>query len=1023
MSTLLYNVIAAVLALAILYGLNLMSNVKTAVRGNILSAAAMACAILITMYKDNSLGSPTLWVAIALGTAFGLFLSNKVKMIQMPQLVAFLHGFGGGAAALVGLIMLTDVGTPSAFHRIDACLALCSGMTTIAGSFVAAGKLHQLLPQRPIVLSNHSRIINILLGIMLVALCIYNIAPTFLPWFFIFVMFATGALFGIVFTIRVGGADMPITISLLNSMGGISCAIAGFAVSDPLLIAVGGIVGSAGLMLTRVMCKAMNRKLMPILLGQSSVAGKSGVRTAAAAKAPASQAPKAAQPAQAAAQKDAEIAKLLTTAKNVIIVPGYGMALAQAQHKVKQLADALEARGAKVNYAIHPVAGRMPGHMNVLLAEANVDYEHLLEMDTVNPMFADADLVIIVGANDVVNPAANTAEGTPIYGMPILEADKAKAVIICNYDEKPGYAGVDNPLYTKPGVIMMLGDAAQTVGNLVKLASGAAPAASAEAAPEKAEAQDATQALKTAKNVIIVPGYGMALAQAQHKVKQLADALEARGAKVNYAIHPVAGRMPGHMNVLLAEANVDYEHLLEMDTVNPMFADADLVIIVGANDVVNPAANTAEGTPIYGMPILEADKAKAVIICNYDEKPGYAGVDNPLYTKPGVIMMLGDAAQTVGNLVKLASGAAPAASAEAAPEKAEAQDATQALKTAKNVIIVPGYGMALAQAQHKVKQLADALEARGAKVNYAIHPVAGRMPGHMNVLLAEANVDYEHLLEMDTVNPMFADADLVIIVGANDVVNPAANTAEGTPIYGMPILEADKAKAVIICNYDEKPGYAGVDNPLYTKPGVIMMLGDAAQTVGNLVKLASGAAPAASAEAAPEKAEAQDATQALKTAKNVIIVPGYGMALAQAQHKVKQLADALEARGAKVNYAIHPVAGRMPGHMNVLLAEANVDYEHLLEMDTVNPMFADADLVIIVGANDVVNPAANTAEGTPIYGMPILEADRAKAVIICNYDEKPGYAGVDNPLYTKPGVTLLLGDAGASLDKLLAMAR
>ncbi|WP_165072590.1 NAD(P)(+) transhydrogenase (Re/Si-specific) subunit beta, partial [Desulfovibrio sp. ZJ200] len=459
-----------------------------------------------------------------------------------------------------------------------------------------------------------------------------------------------------------------------------------------------------------------------------------------------------------------------------------------------------------------------------------------------------------------------------------------------------------------------------------------------------------------------------------------------------------------------------------MDTVNPMFPDADLVIVVGANDVVNPAANTAEGTPIYGMPILEADKAKAVIICNYDEKPGYAGVDNPLYTRPGVIMMLGDAAKTVDNLVKLASGSAPAAAAQADVAPNADARAAQLLTTAKNVIIVPGYGMALAQAQHKVKQLADALEARGAKVEYAIHPVAGRMPGHMNVLLAEANVEYEHLLEMDTVNPMFPDADLVIVVGANDVVNPAANTAEGTPIYGMPILEADKAKAVIICNYDEKPGYAGVDNPLYTRPDVIMMLGDAAKTVDNLVKLASGSAPAAVAEA-PKKEAAQDALQALKTAKNVIIVPGYGMALAQAQHKVKQLADALEARGAKVEYAIHPVAGRMPGHMNVLLAEANVDYEHLLEMDTVNPMFPDADLVIVVGANDVVNPAANTAEGTPIYGMPILEADKAKAVIICNYDEKPGYAGVDNPLYTRPGVTLMLGDASASLDKLLAMVR
>ena len=599
-------------------------------------------------------------------------------------------------------------------------------------------------------------------------------------------------------------------------------------------------------------------------------------------------------------------------------------------------------------------------------------------------------------------------------------------MIICNYDEKPGYAGVDNPLYTKPGVIMMLGDAAQTVGALAGYAAGQVPATAAQAEPAKDADSEAARLLTTAKKVIIVPGYGMALAQAQHKVKQLADALEERGAEVDYAIHPVAGRMPGHMNVLLAEANVDYEHLLEMDTVNPMFADADLVVVVGANDVVNPAANTAEGTPIYGMPILEADKAKAVIICNYDEKPGYAGVPNPLYTKPGVYMLLGDAAKTVGALAGYAAGQAPASAAAAPAETGAADTAAEAarlLTTAKNVIIVPGYGMALAQAQHKVKQLADALEARGAKVNYAIHPVAGRMPGHMNVLLAEANVDYEHLLEMDTVNPMFADADLVVVVGANDVVNPAANTAEGTPIYGMPILEADKAKAVIICNYDEKPGYAGVDNPLYTKPGVIMMLGDAAQTVGALAGYAAGQVPATAAQAEPAKDADSEAARLLTTAKKVIIVPGYGMALAQAQHKVKQLADALEERGAEVDYAIHPVAGRMPGHMNVLLAEANVDYEHLLEMDTVNPMFADADLVVVVGANDVVNPAANTAEGTPIYGMPILEADRAKAVIICNYDEKPGYAGVDNPLYTKPGVTLLLGDAGASLDKLLAMAR
>ena len=258
----------------------------------------MALAIIITMLRDNSFGSLQLWIAIAIGMAFGLFLSNKVKMIQMPQLVAFLHGFGGGAAAILGLIMLVDVGPESAFHRIDACLALCSGMTTIAGSFVAAGKLHRLLPQKPIVLPRHSTVVNILLGVMLLSLVVYNIAPTFLPLLMIGLMFITGTLFGIVFTMRVGGADMPITISLLNSMGGISCAIAGFAVSDPLLIAVGGIIGSAGYMLTRVMCKAMNRRLMPILLGESTTSTKKPGAAPAMAKANAQIAAKSAAPAE-----------------------------------------------------------------------------------------------------------------------------------------------------------------------------------------------------------------------------------------------------------------------------------------------------------------------------------------------------------------------------------------------------------------------------------------------------------------------------------------------------------------------------------------------------------------------------------------------------------------------------------------------------------------------------------------------------------------------------------------------------
>lgn len=642
MSTLTYNIIAAVLSVSILYGLSLMSKVQTSVRGNLILASAMGAAILVTMYKDRALASPILWMAIAAGVTFGLFLSNKVKMLQMPQLVAFLHGIGGGAAAIVGVLVLVDTGAETTFARANAGLALVTGMITIAGSFVAAGKLHQILPQKPVRLNGHSALISLLVALMALSVLICTFAPGFLFLPNVGLMFTSGALFGIIFTIRVGGADMPITISLLNSFGGVSAAIAGLAIADPLLVAIGGIIGSSGFLLTRVMCRAMNRKLISILMGESSLQGKDPAT--AAIKQPATATP------QAAPASDA--ATFLMAVKNVIIVPGYGMALAQAQHKVKQLADALEANGATVMYAIHPVAGRMPGHMNVLLAEADVDYEKLLEMDTVNPMFADTDLVIIVGANDVVNPAANTAVDTPIYGMPILQAEKAKNIIICNYDTKPGYAGVNNPLYTREGAVLLLGDAATTVGQLIEAASvGALASASTEGKSAGGNGADLSGVFQGAKSVIIVPGYGMARAQAQYKIKQLADKLEANGVQVIYAIHPVAGRMPGHMNVLLAEADVDYEKLLEMDTVNPMFAGADLAIIVGANDVVNPAANTAVDTPIYGMPILQAEEAKHVIICNYDTKPGYAGVENPLYTREGVAVLLGDARETVETLI------------------------------------------------------------------------------------------------------------------------------------------------------------------------------------------------------------------------------------------------------------------------------------------------------------------------------------------------------------------------------------
>ena len=1012
------SVLTIIIPLLVLAGLWMMSRVSSSVNGNRTSILAMILAILVAFWGHGMVPLLCTLFFILIGLVIGFMMARKVKMIEMPEMVGLLNGLGGGASALVGIVTLMGITSPEvsitsagmhadsfslgAFESSTGVLAVIVGMITLVGSLIAAGKLHRVIDGRPKVIKNHSLCLTIALALCGVFFIwsFFGVNDGNAAWIIcLSVLFA--ALFGGLFTIRVGGADMPITISLLNSLSGVAGSIAGMAIGNVMLVAIGGIVGASGLLLTQIMCRAMNRSLGDILLGKT--AAPAGKKAAPKATAP------AAAPAAPAAKKEASLPELLYDAKKVIIVPGYGMALAQAQHQVKQLADTLRRNGAEVRFAIHPVAGRMPGHMNVLLAEADVPYDDLFEMERINDDFKDTDLVIVIGANDVLNPAAREAEGTPIYGMPVLNVDQAKHIVICNYDLKPGYAGVENPLYTrKEGVTMCLGDAKETVADLVSAATQAP--AKADAAPD-----DTAKLLHEAKEVIIVPGYGMALAQAQHEVKHLADALTRNGAHVRFAIHPVAGRMPGHMNVLLAEADVPYDDLFEMERINDDFKSTDLVIVIGANDVLNPAAREAEGTPIYGMPVLNVDQAKHIIICNYDLKPGYAGVENPLYTrKEGVTMCLGDAKETVGGL--LAKTTAPLATAG---EPTELSDEGALLHESKRVIIVPGYGMALAQAQHEVKGLADTLRRNGAEVRFAIHPVAGRMPGHMNVLLAEADVPYDDLFEMERINDDFKETDLVIVIGANDVLNPAAREAEGTPIYGMPVLNVDQAKHIIICNYDLKPGYAGVENPLYTrKEGVTLKLGDAKETVAQL------AAEAAAAPSEVKKATGgPDLSKVLTDAKKVIIVPGYGMALAQAQHLVKQLADTLTRKGAEVRFAIHPVAGRMPGHMNVLLAEADVPYDDLFEMDKINDDFKDTDLVIVIGANDVLNPAAREAEGTPIYGMPVLNVDQAKYVIICNYDLNPGYAGVPNPLYEREsGVTLLLGDANKTVADLVAAA-
>ena len=669
MSLMLYYIICTVLAFFVLAGISMMSKVKTAVRGNLLSAVSLLAGIVITLIRYDILSVVSIYIYMLIGLFIGLIMFRRVKMIEMPQMVALLNGVGGAASAIVGAISLLGFGAvvPAGgntqpeyymFSNVTASLALVVGLITLVGSLIAAGKLHHILPQKPIVWKKHGSIIRFALvgSLLAVVLALFigtSVAVISNPYFILLIALLFSSLFGYVFAIRVGGADMPITISLLNSLSGVAGAVAGMAIGHILLVAVGGIVGASGLLLTQIMCRAMNRSLLDILTGRTSVKSKKEVSNSKSSIKLKDATEKSLQTSKELEEKTA--ANVLALAKSVIIVPGYGMALAQAQHLVKQLADQLELNGAEVKYAIHPVAGRMPGHMNVLLAEADVSYEQLYEMDALNDEFKNTDAVIVIGANDVLNPAARDAVDTPIYGMPILNVDEAKEVIICNFDLNPGYAGVDNPLYDrKEGVYLKLGDAKESIQQLLTELKSAQMAVESNINTEvKNQDPVAAEILAASRSVIIVPGYGMALAQAQHLVKQLADQLELNGAEVKYAIHPVAGRMPGHMNVLLAEADVSYEQLYEMDALNDEFKNTDAVIVIGANDVLNPAARDAVDTPIYGMPILNVDQSKEIIICNFDLNPGYAGVDNPLYERTkGVYLKLGDAKGSINNILE-----------------------------------------------------------------------------------------------------------------------------------------------------------------------------------------------------------------------------------------------------------------------------------------------------------------------------------------------------------------------------------
>jgi len=651
MTDLVYYILCGICVSAVLLGINMMSKVKTAVLGNGLSAAAMVMAIALIFFTrvgaTESAVIISLCIALAVGAAVGIYGAIKAKMISMPQIIALLNGLGGAASALVAAVTAVN-GAVSVFEAATAGVALAVGALTLTGSLIAAGKLARILDSKPKMLPNHGAIMG-----ALVALCVAGIVlQTAHSGAWAIAVAVLALVIGVVFVMRVGGADMPITISLLNALSGVAGGIAGMAINEPLLVVIGGIVGASGLILTQDMCKAMNRKLITILTGQTTV-------TAAAVKETVAEEPAVAQaPAEPEKLTLEAVGVKLQEAQKIIIVPGYGMALSQAQENVASLAAALQNRGAEVKFAIHPVAGRMPGHMSVLLCEADIDYDQLFMMEDINEEFASCDIAIVIGANDVTNPAANTAEGTPIYGMPVLNVEDAPMAVFCNFDTKPGYAGVPNPLYEADNVLLMLGDAKASVQQLIDFAAGKAEEPTVETVEEapaesgKLTLEAVGAKLQEARKVIVVPGYGMALSQAQENVASLAVALQSRGAEVKFAIHPVAGRMPGHMSVLLCEADIDYDQLFMMEDINEEFASCDIAIVIGANDVTNPAANTAEGTPIYGMPVLNVEDAPMAVFCNFDTKPGYAGVPNPLYEADNVLLMLGDAKESVQQLLK-----------------------------------------------------------------------------------------------------------------------------------------------------------------------------------------------------------------------------------------------------------------------------------------------------------------------------------------------------------------------------------
>ncbi len=443
-------------------GLKMLSHPDTAKKGNLVAAWGMGIAIFATLFlyyqgdlSDKIINLVWIFVALIIGTILGTIAAKKVQMTAMPQMVSLFNGMGGACAAIISVVefrhLMDEGGQDEKLKMLTILLGLVIGSVSFFGSMIAFGKLNGNINDKTL---PGQQIINIGLMLIIVALiALMMMGGVADPHMLFYALLLVSALYGVLFVMPIGGADMPVVISLLNSFTGVAAACGGFLYDNPVMLTGGILVGSAGTILTILMCKAMNRSLTNVIVG--AFGGNSGAASGAEV---------------GGAYKEISLtdsAVLMAYSKRVVIVPGYGLAVAQAQHICHELEKVLEEKDVDVKYAIHPVAGRMPGHMNVLLAEADVPYEKLLEMEEINPEFAQTDVVLILGANDVVNPAAKNDPASPIYGMPILEVENATHVIVNKRSMKPGYAGIENALFFQPKTSMLFGDAKKVLQDLV----------------------------------------------------------------------------------------------------------------------------------------------------------------------------------------------------------------------------------------------------------------------------------------------------------------------------------------------------------------------------------------------------------------------------------------------------------------------------------------------------------------------------------------------------------------------------